>query len=282
MRPLTALMSLAFLIGIVDACAAGSVKLWYVTYLDEAVGLTDEQKNAMNEIIHTRNKSMWNYQIQNAHQLKAAGNALVTAFRSMDGEAIARAQKGYHELHAPLHQLMRRSQNALMEILTTEQTSRLHEYQMVKAIEAIAAPVQLSDEQLRQIKAAWPKASDLEAGPTAYDQAVQRYLTPEQKAAIAKCRAMAFVKAAFGRAELTEDQLKQAELVAEELTKNPSIKSEEFHKTLSTRIEGLLTLEQKEAMKKPWAGIEGSPPVGGMPGAPPGSQVKAGQKKSSD
>ena len=86
---------------------------------------------------------------------------------------------------------------------------------------------------------------------------------------------MAFIKATFGRIELTEDQLKQAELVAERLSKDPSVKPEEFHKTLTTKIQGLLTPEQKEVMKKPWTWNEGSPGGWGVPNASPGKHDKA-------
>jgi hypothetical protein len=142
----------------------------------------------------------------------------------------------------------------------------------------MTVPVQLGDNQIRKIKEAWPKAGDLTAGPTAYDRAVQQVLTPEQKAAIAKYRVLAFVKAAFGRAELTKDQLKQAELVVEKLTKDPSVKPEDFHKTLTTRIEGLLTAEQLKAMKKPWTWKGGSPAGWGVSNALPGNHGKASEE----
>jgi len=255
--------------------AADAAEFWYVMYLDKAIGLTDEQKESMNGIIQARNKAMWEYQVQNARTLRAAGNALVAAYRSMDREAIARAQRDYQELQAPLHQLMKQSQDSLLQVLTLEQKARLHDFQITKAIESMTAPIQLSDEQIRRIKDAWPKADDVEAGAAIYDQAVQQALTLDQKVAIAKYRAAAFVKAAFGPAELTEQQLKQAELVAAELAKDPSVTPEDFRAKLSSEIRSLLTPEQQEAMKKPWTRNWGGP---GTPGAPTGNRTKTPDK----
>jgi len=264
------------------AAAADTATYWYVMYLDKAVGLTGEQKKSMSGTIQARNESMWEFQVQNAHRLRAAGNALVAAYRSMDGDAIAKAQGDYQELHAPLHQLMRQSQDDLMQILTLGQKARLREFQMMKAIESMTAPVQLSDDQIRKIKAAWPKAGDHEAGATIYDQAVQQALTLDQKVAIAKHRAVAFVKAAFGHVELTEEQLKQAEVVSEELAKDPSVTPEDFRRTLSNEIRGLLTSKQKEAMKKPWTWNRGGPGGWGPPGALPGNRIKTPDEKGEE
>jgi Spy/CpxP family protein refolding chaperone len=255
---------------------ASSAKDWYVGYLDKAVRLTSEQKKSMNRIIQARNKSMWEYQVRHAQRLKAAGNALVVAYRSMDGDVVAKAQRDYQELHAPLHQLMRQSQHALMQILTVEQKARLREFEIMKAIESMTAPVKLSDDQIRKIKAAWPKAGDYEAG-VLFQQAVQRALTLDQKIAIAKHRAVAFVKTAFCHAELTAEQLKQAEAVAAKWAKNPSSKFEDFHKILRDKIQGLLTPEQKKAMKKPWS-WNGGEPFGRRPPAHRGDKDSRGDK----
>ena len=253
--------------------ASGAKKNWYVTYLDKAVGLTDEQKRSMSGVIQARNQSMWDFQIRHAHELRAAGNALLAAYRSMDGDAIAKAQRDYQELQAPLHQLMKKSQDDLMQILTPEQRTRLREYQMMQAIQTMTVPVQLDDDQIRKIKAAWPKPGELTAGATVYEHAIQPVLTLDQKVTIAKHRASAFVKAAFARAELTEEQLKHAEAIGAELAEDPSVSPEDFRTTLSEEITALLTSEQKAAMKKPWT-------WNGAGAGGPGSQLEARDKTS--
>ena len=72
----------------------------------------------MDGIIRTRNKSMWEFQVQNAQRLRAAGKALVAAYQSMNGDTIAKAQRDYQQMHAPLHHLMKQSQDQLMHVLT--------------------------------------------------------------------------------------------------------------------------------------------------------------------
>ena len=254
---------------------ASQAEFWYVTYLDDAIGLTEKQKETMRGIIRERNKSMWDFQVRNAQSLKAAGEAVVAAYRSMERDAIARAQKEYQELQAPLHQIMKRGHDKLMQVLTTDQKSRLADFQITKAIEAMATPVKLSNDQIKRVRTIWPKADDLEAGPAACDEAVQQVLTTEQKITIAKYRAMEFVKAAFGAAKLSDDQLKQAELIVTELTKDLSVKPEDLHKTLTTKVDAILGPEQKEAMKKPWIGSGGNPAGWGQPNVSPGNQGKA-------
>ena len=45
---------------------ASQAEFWYVTYLDDAIGLTEKQKEMMCGIIRERNKSMWDFQVRNA------------------------------------------------------------------------------------------------------------------------------------------------------------------------------------------------------------------------
>jgi hypothetical protein len=165
-----------------------------------------------------------------------------------------------------------------MQVLTTDQKSRLADFQIIKAIEAMATPVNLSNDQIKRVRAIWPKADDIEAGPAACEKAVQQVLTTKQKITIAKYRAMEFVKAAFGAAKLTDDQLMQAEVVVTELTKDLSVKPEDLHKTLATKVDAILSPEQKEAMKKPWTGSGGNPAGWGQPNVSPGNQGKASKE----
>ena len=86
------------------AVTADTAKYWYIMHLDKVVGLTGEQKESMRGIIRVRNKSMWEFQVQNAHRLRAAGNALLAAYRSV---AVDRHQQAGAERRGLLEMLNR-------------------------------------------------------------------------------------------------------------------------------------------------------------------------------
>jgi hypothetical protein len=82
------------------------------------------------------------------------------------------------------------------------------------------------------------------------NELIQQILTPEQKATIAKTRAMSPIKFTFRAAKLTADQMEQVEAACDELVKDQTLKSDEVYKKLSETVNRLLTDEQKEALKK--------------------------------
>jgi Spy/CpxP family protein refolding chaperone len=251
---------------------------WYIQSIDKIVNLTDEQKKTITDIIETRDKSMKEFQAQSADKIKAAGNAMMEAYKSKDKDAISKAQKDYQELYAPMHQIMKKSQADLTNVLTAEQKAKLQESRLMSLVKGLTAPVQLSEEQIKQVKAA---AGDLmkDDDPQGYmrgygklNELIQQILTPEQKATIAKTRAMSSIKFTFGAAKLTADQMEQVEAACDELVKDQTIKSEEVYKKLTETVDRLLTDEQKEALKKGRSGFWTVQP--GQPGGAGGYVVQ--------
>ena len=144
-----------------------SAAQWYIESIDKIVNLTDAQKKAITASIESRDKAMREFQAQNAEKLKAAGTAMMEAYKSKDKEAIAKAQKAYQDLYAPMHEAMKKSQGELDAILTPEQKEKQQESRMTAMIKAWTDPAQLSDEQMKKLKAAYgefTKATDY-AGP---------------------------------------------------------------------------------------------------------------------
>ena len=90
--------------------AGGGGAAWYIQYVDKIVKLTDDQKKAMNQIIEARDRAMKDFQAENAEKIKAAGKAVVETYRSNDKDAVAKAQRAYQDLYAPMHEMMRKSQ----------------------------------------------------------------------------------------------------------------------------------------------------------------------------
>ncbi len=183
-----------------------SAAQWYIESIDKIVNLTDAQKKAITQAIQARDKAMQEFQTKNAEKLKAAGTAMMDAYKSKGKDAIAKAQKAYQELYAPMHEAMKKSQGELDKILTPQQKEKLQESRMTAWIKAMTDPAQLSDEQMKKLKAAYSeltKANDHEAMERKLPEAVQNVLTAEQKATIFKHRAMTYVKSMFARAKLT-------------------------------------------------------------------------------
>jgi Spy/CpxP family protein refolding chaperone len=251
--------------------AGKSAAAWYIESIDKIVGLTEAQKKAITEIIEARDKSMKDFQTQSAEKLKAASNAMMEAYKSKNQDDIAKAQKAYQDLYAPMHQIMKKSQADLTNVLTAEQKAKLQESRVMSLVKSLTAPVQLSEEQIKQVKAAageLMKDDDPQGYMKGYgklNEVIQQILTPEQKATIAKNRAMSSIKARFWAAKLTADQMEQVEAACDELVKDQTIKSEEVYKKLTETVDRLLTDEQKEALKKGRGGFWTVQP--GQPGA---------------
>ena len=232
---------------------------WYIESIDKIVDLTDAQKKAITASIEARDKAMQEFQAKSAEKLKAAATSMTEAFKSKDKEAIAKAQKAYQDIFAPMHEAMKKSQGELDSILTAAQRDKLQESRMKSWIKALTDPVQLTDEQMKKLRAAYDnltKATGPEAVGRSFPEALQQILTAEQKAAVAKHRAMNYVKSIFARAKLSDEQMKKAETLVDELAKDQSDKGGmgwQSYSTLAEKIRGLLTAQQKEAMQAPFA-----------------------------
>jgi Spy/CpxP family protein refolding chaperone len=342
---LTAVVALASALNVWAGEAAGekpaivwgqgkSAATWYIESIDKTVNLTDQQKKTITAIIEARDKAMQDFRTANAEKLKAASNAMMEAYKSKNQDATAKAQKEYQDLYAPMHEAMKKSQTDLDNVLTAEQKEKLQDSRVMTAIKSATTPLELSAEQIKQIKAALPKGEPNEALRKVYDtvqqvltaeqkeklqdlrvmatikattapvelsaeqikqikaalpqggqpwqaqakvyEVVQQVLTAEQKVAITKHRNMSYVKSMYGRAKLTEEQLKQAEAACEALAKDPNVKPNELYLKLKEKVDALLTDEQKKAMSQP--GRMGG--AGGMivlPGGP--LEKKPAEKK---
>jgi Spy/CpxP family protein refolding chaperone len=236
---------------------------WYIESIEKIVPLSDDQKKAISQEFEARGKAIQDFQTQNKEKLQAAGKALVEAIKSQDKEKIAQAQKAYQDLNAPVRELWKKSQKALDDILTPEQRGKVEENRMAAWIKAVTDPVELTPEQMEKARAAYREftKNGLESAQRGLPGAVDKILTPEQKTTIFKHRAMLYVKNVFARAKLTDEQMKKAEAIVDELAKETDAKTPwaAFGK-LQEKIRALLTPEQKEAMKAPinWSTVPGT------------------------
>lgn len=250
--------------------AGKSAATWYIESIDKTVTLTEDQKKRITEIIEARDKAMKDFQTANAEKLKAASSVMLEAYKRQDKDAVAKAQREYQELYAPMHEIMKKSQADLDAVLTAEQRAKLDESRLAAVIKAQTDPVQLSEEQGKQIRAAYSeltKQGNREAAERNLYETIQKALTPEQKATIFKHRANRYVQSMFKPAELTDQQQKQVDAAIGEMAKQQSDKMDwQAYQKLSEKINGLLNERQKEALKKGRSGMPGA----SMPGAPAG------------
>jgi len=100
---------------------------------------------------------------------------------------------------------------------------------------------------------------------------VMGVLTPEQKSTWQQNQVLNNIKAVFYRAKLTDDQLAKIKAACADLAKDKDAKTEDIIRKLSDEVRGMLTDEQKEAMKaNPWTTVKPGQPQPGAaaPGAP--------------
>ena len=230
--------------------AVKSPAAFFIENTDKVVNLTEDQKQAITKIFEAREQQTKDFQAKNAEKIKVALAALTEAYKSKDKEAIAKASKVYQELYTPMQETWKKSQADLMKVLTPEQRTKLSEFQLTTSVKAVTTPITLTEEQMGRIRAVWKEVQEGELQK--YSQVLMEVLTVEQKTAIAKYRLMDAVKGGFRRANLTADQLKAIEATCDELLKGyfklglePGLWGK-----VAEKVNGLLTAEQKEALKK--------------------------------
>lgn len=261
-----------------------SMAQWHIASLDPIVGLSDEQKKAITEVIESRDKAMREFQSKQAEQLSAASKAISEAYQKNDKDAIAKATKAYQELYAPLYQVMKDSQKKLDDVLTPQQKEKQANHQVATWIKALTAPVELSDEQKQKAKAAYRelrKTAGHEPVEQKLPEVILKVLTPQQRVAINKQRLATYVKGMFARVKLTDEQNKKVEALLDKVCSDPNLTLDwKTYQSASQKVEELLSKEQKEALKKPFtlsgqAGGQGGVTYtlvpGGAPGAPLGN-----------
>jgi len=248
-----------------------SAASWYIEHIEKDVDLTDDQKKAFTEIIEARDAALVEWRNDNSEALAAASAALAEAGRSRDRDAFAKAQKEYHDHYVPMHAIMQRYQTMLQNVLTAEQVAqqqlRRRDAFLTDMISAYAGPANLTPAQVADIHEALAKEPSPEAIARRLHAVIQQRLTPGQKAAVAKHRAMNQVRAMYARVTLTTHQQEQVEAICEELSVDTDLTPAEAHPILKQRVDALLTDEQKEAMQAP-PGLTPPPATPAFPVAP--------------
>ncbi len=230
---------------------------WFIGSIDKAVTLTDAQKKQMADLIAKRDAASAEFQAKNAEALKTAAAALQESYKKTgDANAIAKANKDYQDVYAPMHELMKKSQSDIMNVLTDDQKAKYKTSQLVNIAQGSVGGLKLSDEQIGKLKEACADMLKKDAFEAAdwgtVHTKVQELLTPEQKATLEKNQMLMQVKFMFGggwgggTGGITPEQTKALEAAYDELAK--TLKGEELRAKLNEKAAAMLNDNQKATM----------------------------------
>jgi hypothetical protein len=236
-----------------------SMAEWYIERNDKIVGLSDEQKQKIKAEYESRDKATKEFQASIEAKVKSVTAEMTEAFKSQDKEAIANAQKAYQELYAPLVEITKKSDIALQNILTVEQRNKRSDHQFAAMLESYAPGVELTEAQRREIRAGFGLSpGEYEVNVRGLHELIDKVLTAEQITAVITHRAATMM---FASAKLTPDQQKKVAEQVAELTKDhkKTVNLDNLgYRRLYEHVEGLLTPQQKEAMKAQSARLVGA------------------------
>jgi uncharacterized damage-inducible protein DinB len=233
----------------------------YIEGIDKAVNLTDGQKKAIAQIIEAHAKTQQDWLEKNAEKLKAAQEVWMDAIKSLDKDAIAKAQKDREDALGPMRDLDKTEQQALGAVLTTAQLGKLREHEIATWLEWEVFPVKLSDDQRRKFREALNEVKDVDyetwerTGALVVEKIVnEKILTLEQKRTIFKHDMTEAIRQSLPGTDLTPEQLKRVDAAADDLVKDKSPKLDGSSKAAAANkivdaVRALLTDEQKQKVQ---------------------------------
>ena len=185
----------------------------YIKAIDPVANLTGEQKKSITE-----------------------------AFNLMTIEvAESNLKNSGHPDFTQLQAITKKSQERIEKVLTAAQVKLLKDADVTSLIKALAKPAELTEAQVKTIKGT-VDCSDMQA----LRQAIADMLTPAQKVVYNKGRAIGYVKSYYWNAKLTEEQFKQVEAAADQVSKDASLSDVEVAEKIKEKIDPILTPEQKK------------------------------------
>jgi len=163
-------------------------------------GLSEDQQKKISDLMAERGKALKAFQEENKDKYKALSEAAKKARESKDKEAARKAWKDMGALNAQRNEIMKKSQAAVLAVLTDEQRAKWDEYNVLRSVQGRFRGVKLTEEQMAKIKAEYVKAA---AGADMSDQKARQkvirdlavkvgdeILTDDQKATVAAHRVL--------------------------------------------------------------------------------------------
>ena len=218
--------------------------------IEQYTQITAAQKKKMGEIIDADNKSLAKLEASTHSKRISLAMACLAAQSAHDEAAAAKARKELLEIDQPIFNAMDKLTADLDNVLTPAQRKQFHEGRERSVINSCAAPVRLTDAQMNRAMAAYPKRDKGMDFEERMAQVVLRVLTDEEKRQVVKHHAAGYVTNVFGRAKLSDDQMKRVSAIEDELANDRHFDSDwpshySMEKELHKRVNSLLTAEQR-------------------------------------
>ena len=255
-----------------EAAQMAGVHGMYISYIDTAATLSDEQKQKIGELLKADHKESVELQLQSEQRRRELAQVQrEAAAGGGDNDKVAAAEKASIEASVAMNEFSRKQRGRMMELLTDEQRVALRASLLVGLANTIIRPATLDAGQVEKLKAAFADQLKDEAfdreGPamTVYrsgigtggggkfakqvSDIVQPLLTEKQKEQITWDRAFSEIQENFRMARMTDEQQNELQAAYDELKKSGGTPGESIAK-LHEKAIGLLTNDQKDTMLK--------------------------------
>ena len=177
--------------------------------------LSEDQQKRIAELAAERSKALKDFNTENAEKIKALSDEQKKAREAKDKEALKKARDEYSALRAKQNEITKKSQDDIMAVLTPEQKAKWDEYQAVLTVKRRFRGIELTEDQVAKIKAAYVKTAagadmTTEKGRRGayaklYAEVQKEVLTEEQRTTVA----VGYITGRYRRLKLTEDQVAQ-------------------------------------------------------------------------
>ena len=159
--------------------------------MNTVCNLSADQLRQLDALDTAMMQAVTDYQAANADKIAAAQAAMDAATRSKDKTALDKATGDWNTLMAPLWNIAQQHYSDVLAVLTSGQKAQWQQYTAVLSIKTIYARAGLSDDQIKQVQAAYADlakdtALTWEGLMTQLAAKTKDLLTPEQKAIMAK------------------------------------------------------------------------------------------------
>ena len=237
-------------------CNPSRLAQWYIESLDPIVGLTDQQKKAITEVIESRDKAMREFQSKHAEKLAAASKAMSEAYQKNDKEAIAKAQKAYQEALRPVpssHEGFAEETGRHPHAPAKGEASRPPDGDLDQGFDR---PDRAQRGAKTEGQGRFPRDAEVhrsrEDGVAGCRRPSSRSSLPNSGSPSTSTALGSYVKAMFARVKLTDEQNKKVEALLDKICQDPNLSVDwKTYQSVSKKVEELLTAEQKETLKRP-------------------------------
>ena len=127
----------------------------YIASLGDAVTLSDDQTQQIQNIFQERDKALADFDAKNQAQIQANQAALDAARQSHDRAAIIQARLQSRPLDDQRTAILQDATDKLAKVLTPQQQAKIDDAAALAFIKSVTDPAKLTEDQITQLEAAW-------------------------------------------------------------------------------------------------------------------------------